>query len=115
MAPPSKYGSLWTHFERSRLPGESNPTCVCIYCGKRLTTTSAERAFLHLKKKCPLLPAAVYRQYRGVEPPSGGQRQLPEMIATRATEQEELTTLLAEAIYSSGVPFSFVRKRARFF
>ena len=65
-------------------------------------------------KQCKELPTdrfAIYFEEENDSQPRKRQAQLPTTVYTMpAGEQQACSRLLAEAIYSSGVPFSFVRK-----
>jgi hypothetical protein len=90
---------------------KANCSVICKYCSAVWYNNSVVQIDEHIVK-CPQLPEALYRRYeRGGEPPKKKQRQGTlnrEEYLMPMADQRAADALLAEAIYSSGVAFSFV-------
>lgn len=105
--------SKWDDVIRIDRPGHSNPEVICRYCSKVWYSKSLDRVEGHMER-CSALPSALWERYnRGAQPAK--QRLLysqaqGEPYLLPASEQHALDKLLAEAVYASGIPFSFVSK-----
>lgn len=107
----SRRSSKWSDVIEIERDGELNPEVFCRYCNERWISRSLQRLDEH-KARCVKLPNELWGRYgRGACAPK---RQLTQSTLSTeshcipATEQRELDQLLAEAIYSTGTPFSFV-------
>ena len=92
-------------------PGEHNPQVICRYCGAEWFSTAVLRIQKHMGA-CQKLPEERRSQYSpGGEPAQQQERQgklnRAEFIMS-SIHQKEADRLLAEAVYSSGIPFNFV-------
>lgn len=101
----------WDDVTRTERTGSHNPRVQCNYCSKTWHSRSLDRLEEHMLE-CSSLPQRLWERYnRSVQPAK--QRLLysqlnNDMYLLPASEQRELDQLLAEAIYASGIPFSFV-------
>jgi len=98
--------------------GKKNQRVEYRYYSDQWTSRSLQRINDHMKK-CRSLPLSLYSRYRRDEtspPPKKAKKQAKldtEFITMGLEEQAYLDRLLAEAIYSSGIPFAFVRRSYR--
>jgi hypothetical protein len=122
---PKKADIVWSQVTPElNASNPTNPRVTCNHCGFRWTSNSASRVRQHLQK-CPSLPIDLYAEY-------APQRQIPrdqsvpispvtDGLPTRKrprldswfdhinpNETEQLHILLAEWIYSAGLPLSTV-------
>jgi hypothetical protein len=103
----------WDDVIRTERPGHDNPRVECIHCSKAWHSRSIERLENHMSG-CTQLPTWLWPRYnRGVR--LAEQRQVYSQLNAQpyllpSSEQRALDQLLAEAVYASGIPFSFVSK-----
>jgi hypothetical protein len=102
---------MWDDVIRVQQPEQSNPEVQCRYCDRVWYSKSLERLQRHMEG-CTRLPNALWGRYsRGNCAPKKQRLQSTldyEEYLLPLVEQRELDRLLAEAIYGSGVAFSFV-------
>ena len=94
--------------------GKANPEVNCRYCSTVWYNNSVMRVDNHMAE-CPNLPIDLYPRYGRRQPGESRPRKRPrqgtldqETYTMSSIDQQACDELLAEAIYSSGVPFSFV-------
>lgn len=101
----------WSDVDTNK--GKPNPKVICKYCSATWVSSSVERIDDHMAR-CTSLPEEFYPRYgrEAVEGPRPKKqaRLSSEQFSITQEDQTECDTLLAEAIYSSGVPFNFVRR-----
>ena len=113
---PPHRSPKWRDVTTEAREGHNNPKVTCNYCSESWFNTSVQRIDVHMKR-CKRLPTALYMRYERDDEiaassvASGAQRgrsQLLREYTISVADKDACDLLLAEAVYSSGVPFAFV-------
>jgi hypothetical protein len=101
----------WSDVIKTDRPGKHDPQVQCIYCKHVWYAAALSRLELHMES-CQLLPNALWERYnRGACAPKRQRVQgtlNTEAYSMPVEEKHTLDSMLAEAFYASGIPFSFV-------
>lgn len=104
----------WDDVIVTERPDKENPLCECKYCHHTWYSNSLSRLLKHMQERCSKLPEDLYAAYNRV--PIAPKRQLLQSRlsysehALPEAQRQQLDQLLAEAVYSSGIPLNFVSK-----
>ena len=109
MPPPRPPPSImWDDVTKEPFAGSTTPTNRCRYCLDTWRNKSLVRLVQHMKK-CKKLPFSRYERYERTVHRSLKQPQVDSAAYTiSAIDQRNADDALAEAIYNSGLAFSFV-------